>query len=296
MKPQLLHEATASFVLWLDNYILTKGQAYTNYTDQQLYYVEDEKLGVNNIRGYSSAFKQWVSDTSIPGANVPNSVQIFTNGVANTNYRNNNGMMIDFKNGRVLFDGYNSNGQLVIDTNEEITASFAVKDFNIYVTDQDEEDLITESKYDINHRFSNTEIPIPPYKPVLPAIFVSCKKFENEEFAFGGEISSALDFRCVIMSDDMYKLDGAISILSDAKDANFKEIPYPEYPESEYGDYTSLAAGNKWNYQDQVANYTEKYFIDSVTCSKLNDKLQKKILPNQFVGFVDFDVVKYRTR
>ena len=89
----------------------------------------------------------------------------------------------------------------------------------------------------------------------------------------------------IIMSDDMFKLDGVLSILSDADDANFKEFPYGEYPESEYGD---IKLGT-YNYKTQTAAYYEKYFIDNVTCSKLSDRIQKKILPNQFVGFVDFD-------
>ena len=199
MKPQFLHEATSSFVLWFDNYLLTKGEAYANRT-ASLTYSSDDILGSSYV-SYSSPYKQWVNDSSITGPTIANSVTV--DGVVKS--RGIDGLKIDYRNGRAIFNS--SAG-----TTSTITASFAVKDFNVYITDQDEEDLITESKFDVNTRFSTTEIPITPYKQVVPAAFISCQESVNTPHAFGGEDRTSLSFRCVFISDDMYKLDGALSI------------------------------------------------------------------------------------
>ena len=49
-----------------------------------------------------------------------------------------------------------------------------------------------------------------------------------------------------------------------------------------------------YNYTDLISISTDKLFITNVTTSKLSDKVSKKVLPNLFVGFVDFEVEKYR--
>jgi hypothetical protein len=277
MKPQFLHEATSSFVLWFDNYLLTKGEAYANRTGS-LTYSSDDILG-SSYNPYSSPYKQWVGDASISGATIANS--IFVDGVEKN--RGTDGLRVDYRNGRAVFDS-------TVSTSSSVTGSFSVKDFNIYITDQDEEDLITESKFDINTRFSTSEVPIAPYKQVVPAAFISCQESKNTPHAFGGEDRTSLDFRCVFISDDMYKLDGALSIFNDSNDVVFSQIDYDNFPETEFGDNKY----GSYNYNDLEALSTEKFFITDVTSSKLSDKVSKKVLPNLFVGFVDFEVAKYR--
>ena len=236
MKPQFLHEATSSFVLWFDNYLLTKGEAYANRT-ASLTYSSDDILGSSYV-SYSSPYKQWVNDSSITGPTIANSVTV--DGVVKS--RGIDGLKIDYRNGRAIFNS--SAG-----TTSTITASFAVKDFNVYITDQDEEDLITESKFDVNTRFSTTEIPITPYKQVVPAAFISCQESVNTPHAFGGEDRTSLSFRCVFISDDMYKLDGALSIFNDTNDIVFNQIDYDNFPETEFGD---TKYGN-YNYTDLIS-------------------------------------------
>ena len=277
MKPQFLHEATSSFVLWFDNYLLTKGEAYANRTGS-FTYSSDDILGSSYV-SYSSPYKQWVGDSSISGAAIANSV--FVDGAEKN--RGTDGLKIDYRNGRAVFDS-------TVSASSSVTGSFSVKDFNIYITDQDEEDLITESKFDINTRFSTSEVPIAPYKQVVPAAFISCQESKNTPHAFGGEDRTSLDFRCVFISDDMYKLDGALSIFNDTNDIVFNQIGYDDFPETEFGDNKY----GSYNYSDLSSLSTDKFFIQDVTTSKLSDKVSKKVLPNLFVGFVDFDVVKYR--
>ena len=70
MKPQYSHKLMTSFALWMDNYLLTKGEAYKNISGHSLTYNADPQLPDKII--FSSAYKQWVYDSSVPGATVKN--------------------------------------------------------------------------------------------------------------------------------------------------------------------------------------------------------------------------------
>ena len=54
MKPQYQHEVLTSFMLWFDNHLLQKGEAYTNKTGR-LYEIEDSRLPAG-FRRYASPF------------------------------------------------------------------------------------------------------------------------------------------------------------------------------------------------------------------------------------------------
>ena len=91
----------------------------------------------------------------------------------------NDGVVLDFENGRALISGSV--------TDSSITGSFSVKDFNVYLTNDTEDDLIVENKYTVNSRLpSGPWTYIEPYDDVVPAIFLSTAQAENKPFAFGG--------------------------------------------------------------------------------------------------------------
>ena len=119
MKPQFQHELTTSFMLWADNYIVRKADAFTNFTSTFYANDTDDRLDPTLV-GYSSPHKQWVYDSSIEGANVPSGV--YNDGTFLS--RGDNGLQFDFDNGRALFDS--SFGT----TNTTVSGSYSVKDFN----------------------------------------------------------------------------------------------------------------------------------------------------------------------
>ena len=137
MKEQFQHKVTTSFFLWFDNFLLKKGEAYSNKTGQ-LYYYSDPRLDSDYV-AYGSPYKQWVTDSSITGATIPTGVHFGTD----TSGRSD-GIAFDFDNGRVLVEDSI--------TGSTITGEFAVKDFSIYLTNDTEDDLIVENKYVVNSR------------------------------------------------------------------------------------------------------------------------------------------------
>jgi hypothetical protein len=278
MKPQFQHEVTTSFMLWADNFLLRKGEAYTNYVSTFYPNTSDDRLGPGLV-SYSSPHKQWVFDSSIEGANIPSGV--YDNGTFIP--RDTNGLKLDFDNGRAILDS--SFG----DSKTTVSGEYSVKDFNFYITNQTEEQLIIDSKFDTNNRFKQDVSGIAPYKQVIPAIFVNSEVSENEPYAFGGEDKTSTNIRCVVFAENTYQLDGALSIFNDAKNEVYAKLSFEDYPLNEYGDVIDF------NYRELSDNTKQQYFhIEEARVSKLSDRINKNIDPTLFVGFIDFEITNLR--
>jgi hypothetical protein len=287
MKPQFQHEVTTSFVLWLDHYLLEKGEAFTTITDGPLYYLEDDRTP--GFHAYSSPYKQWVFDKSVTDATVADTIKS-TLAQPLDEISRAEGLIVDYENGRVLLPTATTE----FTDSLTLTATYSVKDFNIYVTNQTEEELITENKFETNSRFKQEEFPIAPHSQVLPAIFVSNQFGRNRPFALGGEDETIMDIRCVVMAEDMYKLDGALSIFADASQEVFGKVDFEDFPLSEYGDTVDFFYNTLANQRVIESNNRDLCYIGSATVSKLSDRVSKRIDPTLFVGFIDFSVSSYR--
>lgn len=99
MKEIYDHKLTASFLLWFDNYLLNKGQAYTN--ENEFFYpsIDDSLPG---FAIYASPYKQIVYDSSVIGANIMSGVYPINSNVFLE--RGQSGIKIDYSNGRVFAD------------------------------------------------------------------------------------------------------------------------------------------------------------------------------------------------
>ena len=194
---------------------------------------------------------------------------------------------MDFDNGRALVSGDV--------TGSTITGEFAVKDFNVYLTNDTEDDLIIENKYMINSRLpSGPDTYIPPYDDVVPAIFVSTSVSENKPFAFGGMENTNIHANAVVLAEDTYQLDGVLSIFMDSVNESFTPIPMSGYPITELGDLK----GDTYSYTDAISPYSdeEKFIVNKVRVSKLTDRTRKNLANELYIGFIDFDLIKNRMR
>lgn len=278
MIEQFIHTATTSFFLWFDNYLLKKGQAFSNKTGK-FYHYADDRLDPR-FETFGSPYKQWVTDSSISGANIPTGVSI--NGVAQGR---NNGVIFDFDNGRIISSG--------ISQNDTVTGSFAVKDFNIYFTNETEEDLLIDRKFVSNPRvYSPQENYINPYDAVIPAIFLSSATMKNEPFAFGGEDTTKIMMKAVILAENTYQLEGVMSIFADSRNEIIPKIPFSGHPITEYGDLKN----GSYSYESLKTEYSSNpfFFVNEVDTSKLSDKASKSITNDLYVGFIDFEIHQQR--
>lgn len=279
MKPQYQHKVITSFFLWFDNYLLKKGEAYSNKTGT-LYYDNDTRLP-SSYKAYASPYKQWVTDSSISG---------FENPIIPTSFNGsgrNDGIIFDFENGRIIETGGN------FGTGESITGTFSVKDFNIYLSNETEEDLILENKYVLNSRYNDAPSGVKPYDQMTPAIFINTETIQNIPFAFGGEDQTQMSIKAVVLAENSYELDGVLSIFADSRHENIVMIPFTGYPVTEYGDLKN----GVYSYTGLISDYKDaegELYIEDVVVSKLSDKASNASLGDLKVGFIDFDVYQHR--
>jgi hypothetical protein len=281
MIEQFQHIASNSFLLWFDNYLLKKGQAYSNRTGK-FYYYEDERID-SVFKAFGSPYKQWVNDSSIAGATVPSGVWV------NGSFKSrNDGVTLDFDNGRALISGNTAT------KTSTITGSFAVKDFNVYFTNETEDNLIIEQKFSSNPRFySAAENRIEPYDYAVPAIFVSSESVKNEAFAFGGEDTTRIQMKAVVFAENSYQLDGVLSIFADSQNEVIVNIPFSGHPQTEFGDIKN----GYYSYEELKSQYRDSrqiFFLEDVVASKLNDKAAKTVTNDLHVGFIDFELSQQR--
>lgn len=281
MKELFGHKALNSFALWFDHYLLEKGEAYSNQTSE-LYYYSDDKVASPYVV-FGSPWKQWVNDSAITGATIPTGMDI-----ASSASGRNDGVIFDFQEGRILVSG----GV----TGESVSGSYSVKDVNVYISNDTEEDIVLESKYNANPPVWSPAIgPAPAYDTTIPAAFISMDQISNAPFAFGGMQESTVLGKAVIVSNDQYILDGVLSVFADSQDEGFPVISITGHPINEYGD---LKTGY-YNYDDLSNNYANSslsLFVDSVNCSKMTDKARETLKTDYYVGFIDFQLKRHRYR
>lgn len=280
MKPLYQHELLTSFYLWFEHYLMEKGEAYKTYSTD-FYYYPDER--VQNKVVFGSPYKQWVYDKSITAAQI----NPLISGDSGLITEGTNGLTYDYENGRVLFDS-------TYPTGANISGTYTVKDFNVYISNQTEEALITAGKYKTNSRYGRTLTYVPPYDQATPAAFLSLGSTRNEPFAFGGYDNTITDINAVVFAEDLYQLDGVLSIFADSMDVLFGNIPFTGSPLGEYNNIKS-AYPTGYDYNNTAStNDGEKYIIERATVSKISDSANKKIPVDLFVGFIDFEIYKYR--
>jgi len=276
MKPSYMTNLMSSFYLWLDHEMASVGNAFTA-TSGKLYPVEDNNYNEYNI--YSSPFRQWVSDSSISGAVIPSGV--YCSGVF---MNRNSGIVFNYNKGEVLI-----NKQL---GKPEVTTQYTKKDFNIYYTDEREENLLFENAHSLSPKFSRITGGLNGDEQPFPCIFLKNTYYENIPYALGGQDKTSTTVRCIILSDNMYLLDGAISVMTDSARKVFPVVKPSELPYNYYGDFKS---GQRYQYSQLAVNQaTNLAYINRVTVSRLDEIRNKHINLKVVAAIVDFELWQAR--
>ena len=282
MKPTFTHNVINSFFLWFDNFLMTKGDAYKTYTTK-LYNYQDARLGADKVV-YGSPYKQWVYDKNITGTTIPSGFTINNQFVST----GTSGMKIDFDNGRIIFNSG-------VSTDLNVTGTYSVKEVNSYITDQPEDNLIIENKFVTNSRFTVSENYIAPYNPVTPCIFASIETAHNTAFAFGGEDETKCIIKVVAFCENLYQLDGVLSIFGDSYNEIFSLIPMTGHPLGEFNELKTGVYPTGYNYKNLSNAYnSQTLFISHVETSKIRDSVIKELNPILHIGFLDFEIKTYR--
>jgi hypothetical protein len=275
MKAQLDNILMSSMIMWLDNKLLTKGEAYKNFSSN-FYPITNI---YNGFYSYGLPFKQIVNDSSISGANLLSGVYV-------------NGSFVSVGQGNLT--GISpQNGQVYFNANQSaniLSGNYAVKDFNIYLTSKAEEELLFESQYQTRPKTSQEITGLAIEAITYPCIFLKNNGGNNQPFAFGGQDETLMEVRAIVLADNIFNLDAVCSILKDtARDY------VPLINNSPFNTFGSLSSGY-YNYNGLISNIdvgVDGFYISEVTVSKIFANLNIKN-SQVYPAFVDFTLSNIR--
>ncbi len=278
MKVQHENKVMSSFLQCVDNWIIEKGEAYTNHSS--LFYPVENMY--NGYYTYAAPFKQMISDTSILGGNYNTDTGptimtgVYVDGVL-TNVGSSNLAGVNHYDGQVYFTSDQGSSA--------ISGNYAIKDFNIYLSNDPEERILFESKYHINTKTTQTVSGLAPETETYPAIYIKNNGGNHTPFALGGVDTNNIDIRAVVLSDSSFKLDAVCGIL---KTMHRSYVPILEdLPFNAMNAYT----GENYNYTGLAAKTTGNTLpnpiIWDIFVSK-NVTRGEGLNPGIYTAFVDF--------
>jgi hypothetical protein len=285
MIAQFENKLVSSFMLYIDNQVLKRGQAYT--VQAVNFNKVDDLFQIDGVDYYTfnSPFDQLVSDISIPTGGFTG---ISING-SNVNLGTSGFYGINYDGGQIYFTGTQYTGSTV-------SATGCVKDFNVYLNNYTEEELLFETKFELRAKSTdqviNSSSSLGSKYIAYPAIFIRMESATGEDFAFGGLDKMISNFRCLVLADNTFALDAVCSILKDLRKTEFSIIDTSTLPFSTFGAIT----GSGYNYDTQVNNIEEKSLIWDVSVSKISfsDSRIKLTNPQVCSAIVDFEVYSFR--
>lgn len=276
MKVNYQNTLTSSFLLFLDNQILKKGEAYTNVSS--LFY---PVTGVyEGYYTYAAPYKQIVSDSSIAGAAQLSGVYL------------NGNFVVPGQSGLVAINHYD--GQVIFNANRNsatISGNYAIKDFNVYLTDKSEDIILFTTKIEPKSRKGIPARGLDVNEITYPAVFLRLDSSKNDPFAFGGVDMTNTNFRTVIMSNSMFSLDAVCGILRDTSHNFFRLVDNNDLRLNAMSAYT----GTSFNYSAVATG--DPTYISDVGVSRIGPISSAEFVnlnPQVFSAIVDFEVESVR--
>jgi hypothetical protein len=264
----------SSFCLWLDYTILQKGRAFKTISSQ-FYRTEENRFP---LYSYSSPFKSFVWDSSVTGAIIPSGIS----GSAGFITKGTNSLKFDYPNGRILTSGI-----------DNYSGTYSVKDFNIYLSNNEEADIIFNSRYNWNPRYGTYYSGCSPTDYYAPAIFVNIEKGQNDPFALGGEDVSKMSLRCSVINNDYLSSVDLTSLIKDYTNTCFVLLDSAATPFNIYGDFKNGYYSYEEVRNTAITNNNPLIRIDYVSSSKLNDKTIRSRGEIIDFLFVDLSCLRY---
>lgn len=271
------HNINGSFYLWLDNILLTKGAAFTNYTGIMM---PTQTEAYPNLNVYQSPHSQFVYDASVPNAILPSGIITPTGFVAQTG----SDLVIDYPNGRVLTSA----------TYQSVSGSYAFKDVNLYFTDESEHHLLFENKFYLRPIDNQNPTGFNTNEKSYPAIYIQYNPGQNQLLSFDGLNSTTMNIRAVLLADTKFLFDGVCGILRDTQSLYIPIFTSAQMPFNYYGDYKS----GVFNYKNTAAiiqkDPNQMVFINNVKVSPFATRVNQEIAHKLKGGFIDFELLIYR--
>lgn len=280
LRPQFTNQALSSFVLWADNKICSNG-GYTNYSGQ--FYPMPSSF--SNYHCYGAADNQIIADSSISGAIVMTGIYLNNTPIST----GQSGFIgIDYKHGMTYF----SNSV----NNHFVSGNFSIKDFNIVLTDEQDDIILFKNKYSLRPKFNQRVTGVSDVDVTYPVIFVKSDGTDNKPYSFGGTEETYLYIKCIVLTDSLYTLHAVENIFRDSVRTQIALFDAADMPFDSRG----AIKNNNYNYTGIAYNKIDQQkfmFIQDVSVPKFNQKLltnNKMFNYDVFFNMIDFTVSTVR--
>jgi hypothetical protein len=282
------HLLSSSFLLWVQNLIENRGQAFSQgsgwfYDTQEVY---------GGRFSYSLPYQPLVADSSIANATIMTGIYLdntfITTGVSGL-------VGINYQKGDVYFSSgitYSNNP-----AHTRLSGNFSVSEFSYKLTSDPEEHILFATKHSLKPKTYQILTGVGPSEETFPIIYIKQIMSNAREWAFGGIENTTITFRLIVLADSQFALDGVSSLI---RDRIRSIVPLmtgvSEMPFNAYGGYS----GPIYNYN---TTFTGKF--SSTNTAFLNDvrvihiglnglRELKQINPHVFPGVLDCDLSSYR--
>lgn len=281
IKPQYLNLLNSSFLLWINNHILKRGQGFINTSS--LFYPINTRY--NNYYTYSAPFQQIVSDFSINNANIPTGIYV------NGSYllKGQSGFVdINYDRAEVYF---NSN------VNRTVSGNYALKDINVLYSNFSEQKLLFDTKFALRSKYPQNYTGLNKEEVTYPCIYVKSEAGGNEPLAFGGLDDSITHFGVYMFCESQYQLDALKSIIADSRHEYIPLFTTGEMPYNLLGGFN-----NNINFNYDVASSGKVsngsgILITDVNITNFRREVYgdfSKLNPDIYWAIADFTVSKPR--
>jgi hypothetical protein len=289
MKPQFDHKVLSSFYLWFDDRLTRYGEATETGISQSFYYSSLNVDIPTNQVAYYSPDRQFVAN----GTGVPSGVYVSGGSFGSSyswvdqNGNNATGLMIDFDKGRVVMNSG-------VGDDLAISGDFDRKTINCYITNESDEDLLFNTDFivagDDDETFLQTVTGLGSPNYTVPAAFLSYNSSVNKPFALGGLQDTQSNIRVVVVVNENFTLDGALSLFRDSTEVCVPIIDFEDFPFGEYFHIKNPPYTYSGLYQNKMDGGGPYAFIEKVSCSKLYDTAGSALnIPRGMrIGFIDF--------
>lgn len=262
MKYSIDHSIEPSTFLWLDNLLVERNEAFSNYTGA----TRSTPSLVSGYYAYSAPHRQFVYDSSVAGAIVPSGA---------------GASKIDFYRGQLLSP---------TSLGPSTTLSYSFKEINIYFTASSEAAVLFENKFGTNPRSQPTNENFNAKDLVYPCIFIKSRAGDNETICFEGGAATTIPVRLILLAENLYQYRAVTAALRDRKETHMALFNPAELP---FDETYSLKNG-PFDYSESVkAIQTDPYrlaYIRDVAISDFQDRINAQIGPRVFGGFIDLDL------
>ena len=289
MKVQFDHKVLSSFYLWFDDRITRYAEAVESGISQNFYYSNLNVDVPTNQVAYYSPDRQLVAN----GADVPSGVYISggafgsSYSFVNQNGDNATGLMIDFEKGRVILNSG-------VGSALAISGDFDRKTINSYITNESDEDLLFNTDFVVagvdDETFLQTVTGLGAANYTVPAAFLSYNSSTNNPFALGGMQDTRSNIRAVVVVNENFSLDAALSLFRDSTEVCVPIIDFEDFPFGEYFHIKNPPYTYSGLYKTKMDAGAPYAFIEKVSSSKMYDTAGAAMnIPRDMrIGFIDF--------